>query len=206
MHLPANRLATIASAIAAPVGVVTAAALIWSSSNAAFSASTRNSGNAWATGTVAISDDDAGSARFQVTNMLPGQTDTRCIAVTANATVPGVVRSYAVNPINVPGSLSDRIFFSLRTGPGGSFASCTGFVADRVEIPASAPLSLSVLAQSSDYASAVSAADWTVPAGTSSRTFEITWKFDTTGLTQTQLNALQGTQSGIDFQWELQNS
>src|SRR3954470_270014 len=99
MRTPSARAGKIAAAAATPVAILAASALVWQSSYAAFSGTTRNSGNNWSTGSVALTDDDAGSARFQATNLVPEATDTKCIAVTANASVPGVVKAYAVNPI-----------------------------------------------------------------------------------------------------------
>jgi hypothetical protein len=201
MQNPSDRAVRILSAAAAPAAIVVAAALIWNSSYAAFSGSTRNSGNSWATGAVAVTDDDAGSARFQVTNMLPGQSDTKCIAVTTNATVPGVVKGYAVNPVASGVGLENYIKVTVDEGTGGSFGSCSGFSASSTVIPT---MTLGTLATFSNYANG--AGGWTVQPGTSTRSYKITWTFDASSLSQSSLNALQGAQTGIDFQWELQNS
>jgi hypothetical protein len=206
MRVPSIRAAKTASVIAAPLAILAAAGLIWSASNAAFSATTRNSGNNWATGSVALTDDDAGSARFQVNNMLPGQTETKCIKVTADASAPGVVRNYALNAISTSSVLSDHVMLSGTYGTGGGFGSCTGYVA---AAPAGTPVSLTTLALNNSYATAGAGnptGDWAVPAGVSSRTFQVTWTFDASGLSQAQLDTLQGTHTGIDMQWELQNS
>jgi hypothetical protein len=208
MRIPSTPAAKVATSLAAPVAIVTAAALIWSASNAAFSATTRNSGNNWSTGTVALTDDDGGSARFQITNLIPGQTGTKCIVVTANASVPGVVRNYYLNPISTSALLTEHIMISGSYGTGGSFGSCAGYT-QTSPTPNAAPVALSSLVAVNSYAMAGAAnptGDWTVPAGTTSRTFEITWAFDTTGLSQAQLDTMQGSQTGIDVQWELQNS
>lgn len=208
MRIPSTRTARTAGVIAAPLAILAAGALIWSASNAAFSATTRNSGSNWATGSVALTDDDAGAARFQVNNMLPGQTETKCITVTANTSVAGVVRNYFINPISTSTVLSDHVMISGTYGSGGGFGSCAGFVA-AVGAPVGAPVSLTTLSLVNSYAAAGAAdatADWAVPAGVTSRTYQITWKFDTTGLSQTQLDTLQGTHTGIDVQWELQNA
>ncbi len=201
MQNPSRKARTIGTAIATPIAIVAAAALIWQSSHAAFSGTTRNSGNNWATGSVALTDDDAGSARFQVANMVPGQTDTKCIKVTANATVPGTVKGYAVNPVLSAQGLQDHVKVSIDYGTGGDFGSCTGFTKEGTAIPAS---TLTALAGYSNYANGAGA--WAVTAGAQSRTYQITWTFDTTGMTQTELDGLQGTATGIDLQWELQSS
>jgi len=198
---PSRKSRRIGAAIATPIAIVAAAALIWQSSYSAFTGTTRNSGNNWATGSVALSDDDSGSARFQATGMVPGDHDTKCIKVTANATVPGVVKGYAVNPVLSPQGLQDHIKVSVREGSGGGFGSCADFASTGTIIPT---MTLTALSAYSNYANG--AGGWAVTAGTQSKTYEITWTFDTTGLTQSEIDQLQGAQTGIDFQWELQSN
>lgn len=204
MRVPSARAGKIAAAAATPVAILAASALIWQSSYAAFSGTTRNSGNDWSTGSVALTDDDAGSARFQVASMLPGQSETKCITVTANASVPGLVKAYLVNPVTSPAGLENYVKVAVNAGTGGSFADCTGFVANPTGNPVVPSTSLATLAGYGDYASGVGG--WSVGAGTTSRTYQITWNFDTSGLTQTQINQLQGSHTGIDLQWELQSN
>jgi hypothetical protein len=205
MQQPSKKFSKIAVWIATPLAVLLAGGLVWQSSYAAFTATTKNAGNSWSTGQVVLTNDSAGSARFTVANMLPGQTDTKCITVTANATVPGVVKGYAINPVTSSAGLENYIDVTVVEGAGGSFASCTGFT------PASGggvvvndlPLSTVYLANS--YATGFGG--WTIAGtGNESRTYQITWTFDTTGLSQTALNNLQGVTTGLDFQWELQSS
>lgn len=201
MKQPSRRARKLGAVITTPIAIVAAAAMVWQSSYAAFSGTTRNSGNNWSTGSVALTDDDAGSARFQATNLVPGATDTKCIAVTANANVPGVVKAYAVNPITSAAKLEDHIKVSVQYGAGGGFGSCDGFTLGGTSIP---EITLSGLAAYNSYANG--AGNWAVTAGAQTRTYKITWTFDPSGLSQTQLDGLQGSQTGIDLQWELQSS
>jgi len=201
MRHPSSRTSRIAVAAATPVAIVAAAAMIWQSSNAAFTGSTRNSGNNWAAGAVALSDDDAGSARFQVQNLVPGQTDSKCLKVTANASVPGTVKGYAVNPAPSVHGLENHIKITIASGTGGGFSSCDGFTAEETIV---AGVTLGQLATVDTYGEGIGG--WDVPAGTTSRTYRLTWTFDTAGMTQNQIDQLQGDQTGIDMQWELQSS
>jgi hypothetical protein len=201
MRKPTARVGRIAAAAATPVAIVAASAMVWQSSYAAFSGSTRNSGNDWSTGSVTLTDDDSGSARFQVGSMTPGDSETKCIKVTANATVPGTVRGYVVNPVPSPQGLEERIMITVKAGTGGDFASCSGFVSEETVIPGA---SLSQLAPSSSYAAGVGG--WDVGAGSNTRTYQITWTFDTAGMSQPAIDQLQGSHTGIDLQWELQSS
>src|SRR4051794_22663957 len=202
MRTPSARAGKIAAAAATPVAILAASALVWQSSYAAFSGTTRNSGNDWATGAVNLTDDDAGSARFQVASMTPGQTDTKCIKVTANTSVNGHIRGYAVNPVVSAQGLENYVKVKVTSGDGGGFGTCDGYTAARTVIPDGT--SLAQLAQVDEYADGQGG--WDVSPGTSSRTYAITWTFDTAGLSQTQVDQLQGAHTGIDFQWELQSS
>jgi hypothetical protein len=201
MIKPSKRARTILATAATPVAVVAAAAMVYQSSYAAFSGQTRNSGNDWATGSVNLTDDDSGSARFQVTNMKPGDADKKCIKVTATASIPSTVKGYSVNPVPSTSGLEDHILVTIKDGSGGTFADCTGFTAERTlmtDVP------LTDLAKANSYASGLGG--WVVSAGTSSRTYELSWRFDTTGMTQAQVDQLQGTHTGIDMQWEMQSN
>lgn len=203
MNRPSQRATRITAALATPVALVAAGALVFQASNAAFTGQTRNSGNEWSTGSVTLTDDDNGQARFQVTNMLPDQTETKCITVTANASVPSTVKGYAVNPVTSVQGLEDHIDVSIVSGDGGSFADCTGFVADGdLNMPATP---LSTVAQANTYENGLGG--WAVAGGgPESKTYQLTWKFDTTGLTQAEIDQLQGAKTGIDMQWEMRSN
>lgn len=201
MQQPTRRARRIGTAIVTPVAIIAAAALVWQSSYAAFTGTTRNSGNNWSTGSVALTDDDAGSARFQATNLIPGATETKCIAVTANTSVAGLVKAYAINPVPSPQKLEEHIMVTVDYGTGGGFGTCDGFTRGGTTIP---PMSLSTLAGYNSYATSLGG--WNVVAGTQTRSHQMTWTFDAAGLTQAELNALQGTSTGIDLQWELQSA
>lgn len=186
-----------------PAAVLLASGMVWQASQAAFSDTTRNSGDSWATGTVVLADDDAGSARFQATNLRPGATETRCITVTSSASLAGQVRLFAINAVTSPSGLEQHILMTVDEGTGGSFGSCTGFTAAATDVTAT---SLATIASThTDFATGLGT--WS-PTGTppESRTYRFTWAFDTTGMTQTQVDALQGAHTGIDFEWEIQNT
>lgn len=203
MTTPSRGVRRAAALAVAPVAILAAGALVWQSSTAAFTATTRNAGNSWSTGQVALTDDDAGRAGFTVTGLVPGQTGERCIVVTSNSTVPGEVRSYVENLSPSPQGLQDRVRLKVERGTGGSFESCTGFTPAQPSLDAQP---LSTLAQG--YNSwATGGQPWTT-TGTpgESTTYRGTWVFDTTGMTQQQIDALQGAQVSIDLVWELQSA
>ncbi|MFK0040582.1 hypothetical protein ACIQTW_12140 [Paenarthrobacter sp. NPDC090517] len=201
MKKPSDRIRKIAMFTAGPLAVLVAGAMVWQGSQAAFTATTRNSGNSWSTGNVVLTDDDLGAAAFTVENIVPGQTGQKCIVVTSQSNVPGEVRAYTQNLIAARG-MEDRIFFDLEQGTGGSFNDCTGFTPTANQVP---ELPLSTLASvNRDFATG--GAPWTT-AGTPGETqsYRGTWRFDTTGMSQDAINALQGARVGIDLVWELQS-
>ncbi|GAA0999657.1 hypothetical protein [Subtercola frigoramans] len=200
MHKPTARTRRIATLIVGPTAILVAGLLVWQGSNAAFTATTRNTGNNWETGSVLLSDDDLGAAAFRVTGVVPGQTASKCLLVTSESTVPGEVRVY-LDTLGAQG-LETNITVSLQSGTGGNFSDCTGFVAD-----ATGPtLSLSAISSTyHDYATGV--LPW-ITAGTvgETKSYKATWTFDVTGLTQAQVDALQGKSASADVVWELQST
>jgi hypothetical protein len=202
MRKPSSRTGRVAAVLTTPLAVVAAAGLVVQASNAAFTATTRNSGNNWSTGSVTLTDDDAGSARFQVSDMLPGQSDEKCLKVTAKSSVDGVVKGYAINPVPSVQGLENHIYITVENGTGGGFGSCTGFVSEGTVVPR---VTLATVMAANSYANGFG--NWSVSADvTATRTYKIAWHFDTTGLTQAQQDQLQGASVGADVQWELQSS
>lgn len=206
MNKPSRRAQKVMAAATTPIAVVAAAAMIYQASYAAFTGQTRNSGNEWATGSVKLTDDDNGQARFRVADMLPGQTDTKCIKVTADASVPSTVKGFAINPVTSVQGLENKILITIESGTGGSFANCTGFVplndGSNGVIVADAPLTL--VAQKNTFETALGG--WDVDPGVQTRTYRISWEFNTTGMTQAQIDQMQGAKTGIDIQWEMRTA
>ncbi|WP_411731502.1 hypothetical protein [Paeniglutamicibacter sp.] len=201
MKTPSARIRKIAMFGAAPLAILIAGTMVWQGSQAAFTASTRNAGSAWSTGNVVLTDDDLGAAAFTVENIVPGQTGQKCIVVTSGSDVPGVVRSYTQNLISAKG-LENRIYFDLEQGTGGSFNDCTGFTSETNNIPEMTLAALS--AANRDFSTG--GTPWAT-AGTpgETRSYRGTWRFDTTGMSQDEINALQGARVGLDLVWELQS-
>lgn len=105
------------------VGVVGSAAGF--STFAAFSGTTSNTGNTFATGSVTISDNDAGSAMYTVTGKKPGDTVTTCIKVTYTGSLPADVKLYTLSTLAAGASY---INLTIDKGTGNpTFPGCTGF-------------------------------------------------------------------------------
>jgi hypothetical protein len=203
MKKPSSRTRAILGFGAAPLAILLAGGLVWQSSYAAFTATTRSAGNSWSAGAVTLTDDDRGAAAFTATELVPGSTGTKCIVVTSTATVPGEVRSYVTNLSTSGAALADRITFKLEAGTGGSFNDCTGFTPIGATEVAN-PLS-TVATSRHDYATGGHSWATTGAAGGESRTYRGTWTFDTTGLSQQQIDTLQGSSVSADLVWELRS-
>ncbi|MDP3950298.1 MAG: hypothetical protein Q8Q19_06510 [Microbacterium sp.] len=201
MKSTSARIRKVAMFGAAPLAILIAGAMVWQGSQAAFTASTRNAGSAWSAGNVVLTDDDLGAAAFTVENIVPGQTGEKCIVVTSGSDVAGEVRAYTQNLISAKG-LENRIMFDLEQGTGGSFNDCTGFTPTANNVPEMSLAALS--AANRDFATG--GAPWAT-TGTPGETqsYRGTWRFDTTGMSQSDIDALQGARVGIDLVWELQS-
>ena len=123
---PSRRLAKIVSLVAIPVAVAVSGLVVAQASYSAYSATTVNPTNNWATGTVALSDDDANTAAFTASNLKPGSTGTKCLTVTSTGSLASTVKLYATNPASTK-NLAANITLTVSQGSGGSFGSCTGY-------------------------------------------------------------------------------
>src|SRR6478752_4420963 len=113
MSAPSRTTRRVVALAAAPVAILAAGALVWQSSSAAFTSSTRNAGNEWSTGQVSLTDDDLGMAGFNATNLIPGQTGERCLVVKSGANVAGEVRAYTQNLTSSNPELAKHIMFKV---------------------------------------------------------------------------------------------
>jgi hypothetical protein len=94
-----------------------------------FSATTQNAGNEISTGTVSLSDNDGGSAMFNIANAKPGESWTRCIKVSYAGTLPADVHMYLKD---ATGPLATYLSLTIKQGSqaAATFPSCTGFTPD----------------------------------------------------------------------------
>jgi hypothetical protein len=147
-------------------GVLGSGLLVWGSSQALFNGKTSNPADAWAAGTVSISDDDAGTALFTASGIMPGDSGAKCINVTYTGTVAADVRMYAT----LTGTgLGPYVDLTVEQGTGGTFASCTSFAAE-----ASTTGTMTAFAAArTDHASGFGT--WAPTAGGQSRSYRIVW-------------------------------
>jgi hypothetical protein len=122
--------------------------------------------------------------------------------VTSESTVPGEVRAYFENLTTSSPALNDAVRISLERGTGGGFGSCVGFT-PAASTGAQQPLS-AIAATNTDYTSEL--LPWAT-AGTAGEqaSYRLSWTFDISGLSQSQIDSLQGTTTSLDTVWELQS-
>jgi hypothetical protein len=118
-----HRLAVLA---AAGVAAVTAGVAY-----GAFTAVVSNAGNSISSSTVAIGDNDGGSAMLALANATPGSSDTGCIRVTYTGSLSSSVRLYGT----VTGTLAPHLILTITRGTdwAPSFDSCTNFTPDAAD-------------------------------------------------------------------------
>jgi hypothetical protein len=106
-------------AAAVPVGLLIAAAVVWQSTAAAFTATTDNAGNTWRAGSVVLGDSDGGSALFDSTAdgaLQPGSTRSRCIRVDYTGDLPADLRLYVTTPVSGAVMLDPYLVMSVERG------------------------------------------------------------------------------------------
>ncbi len=164
--------------------------LVVNRSQAAFSDTTVNTPNSFATGSVAISDDDAWSALFTATDMSPGNPVVDCVTVTYSGSLtPADVRMYGTSA----GALAPFLDTTIEIGTGGNFGNCTGFT----------PTSTLYTGTLDNYSTthtnwATGLAAFTAAANPTVRTFRFT--------VDVQNNpAAQSQSATADFTWEAQD-
>jgi hypothetical protein len=108
-------------------------ATVWSAGTwSAFDRTASSPGNAVASGTVSLADNDGGSPLLSLAGARNGSSVTSCTKVTYDGTVPAAVRIYGT----VRGGLASYLTLTITRGTiAGTPAakSCTGFAADSTD-------------------------------------------------------------------------
>ena len=200
---PSRKVATIVSLVAVPVALAASGLVVAQSSYSAYSATTVNPASNWATGTVALTDDDNNTAAFTATNLKPGSTGSRCIVVSSTGSLPSSVKLYGTGAATTKALASD-INLTVTQGTGGSFGSCTGYT----PLTNGSGVSSGTLADFGATATSFNTGvgSWsTTGSGTvanpETRTYQLTYtvKADAT-------NDTQGGTAALGFTWEAQNN
>ena len=181
-------------------GLVVSAGVVWQASYSAFSAPTSNPTSNWAAGTVALADDDAGTALFSASGLKPGSTGQKCIAVTSNGTLPSTVKLYGTGAATT-NALSSSINVTITQGTGGTFLNnCSGFTPLGTGSSVFTGTLATFASASTSFATGLGT--W-APTGSApeTRVFQLTYTLDPAAP-----NSAQGGTAALGFTWEAQNS
>ncbi|MFN8052603.1 MAG: hypothetical protein U0Q22_14245 [Acidimicrobiales bacterium] len=177
---------------AAVVGVLGSSFVVWSASDAAFSGTTTNGTNNWTAGAVAITDDDSGSAMFNVSGLVPGGTGSKCLTVTYGGNVTSNVRLYA-SSVSTTLAMNTYLNMKIEEGTGGSFASCAGF-------SATSTLFDNTLSNLTATTYGTGLSSWAPTGAAQAKTYRFTYT-----LSAATPNSVQGGTSAETFTWEAQS-
>ncbi len=193
-HLVLNKRLVAATAI--PAAVIASGGMVWASSYSAFSATTASPTNNWTSGTVALSDDDSNTAMFNATNLKPGASGTKCIAVTSTGSLASTVKLYGTS-YSTTKDLSSNINLKVEEGTGATTASCAGFTGGSTVYDGTMT---AFGTGKTDFASGVGT--WAPTGGTSqTKSYKVTYT-----LSQSTPDSAQGGAAALGFTWESQNS
>ncbi len=94
----------------------------------AFTATTTSGGNAFSAGTVALEDNDNGTAMLNISGAKPNDSQSSCIKIRYTGSLDSAVRLYA----SVSGSLAQYLTLTITRGTDAtpSFGNCSTFVRD----------------------------------------------------------------------------
>lgn len=169
---------------------------------AAFTAVTSNAGNSIESGTVAIGDNDGGTALLGLSAATPGSSDTGCVRVTYTGSLAARVRLFGTTT----GALAPYLVLTVVRGTDSapSFDSCANFTADATNyIGAGAGVIWTGLLSSFPSTYAAGVVDPTAGTPESWTTSEAhSYKFV---VSPVDSNAAQGLSSTLGVTWEARN-
>src|SRR5580765_6271761 len=126
-------------AIAPVTGLLAAGLLVWQGSTAAFTASTNNTADSWATGKLKLQNNGGGSSYadttaslFAETGIKPGVSGVKCITVESTGTLAGTLKMYrgaitGTNSANLAAALTFQVDAAAISSSTNIAANCTGW-------------------------------------------------------------------------------
>jgi len=213
-------------AAAIPLSMLLSSALVWQSSEAAFTDTDATGTNSWTTGSVTVDIAQTGVAVFNaLTDLRPDDTllalappgpaavgphgpfvaslttngGSRCITVTYSGTSTGDIRMYAT----IAGTLAPYLLFSVDTGSGATNVDCTGYTSSGSYIYGSANNTTAFLSgfpTAFDATAPSVATEWSNVTATTSKQYRLSWL-----LAKGVSELSQGKTSTAVFTWEAQN-
>jgi hypothetical protein len=189
------------------VAMLAAGLLVWQSSYAAFSATTQSNTDAWASGSLTLTNNGgtavyAGTttATFNETPIKPGSTGTKCLTVKSVGTAAGSLHFYRSALADSAPPLGAQIQLTIDAAPVASdvLVGCAGFPAVGLT---NVVTNVALTGLATTYAGATGPV--AVVSGTQLVAYRIAWTFVSTGTTAGD-NALQSKTVTAGFTWEIQ--
>ena len=189
------------------VAMLAAGLLVWQSSYAAFSATTQSNTDAWASGSLTLTNNGgtavyAGTttATFNETPIKPGSTGTKCLTVKSVGTAAGSLHFYRSALADSAPPLGAQIQLTIDAAPVASdvLVGCAGFPAVGLT---NVVTNVALTGLATTYAGATGPV--AVASGTQLVAYRIAWTFVSTGTTAGD-NALQSKTVTAGFTWEIQ--
>jgi hypothetical protein len=176
------------------LGILGASLVTWRTSSALFTATTTSGTNSFGTGSVAISDNDSGTALFTVTGMKPGSNGQACIKVSYTGTLASTVRVYGTGE-TATNQLDQYLTLTIDEGSSAAttFPSCTNFVLGTANI-FNTTMNLLGTTYLTGYGS------W-APTTVESRDYRISYS-----LSAAAPNSTMNSTASVTFTWEAQNA
>jgi len=180
------------AAVLIPLALLASSAVVYQASDAAFTATTTNPSNSWASGTVSLADNDSGAALFTASGLEPGDGGSRCIVVTYAGSPAATVKLHATGYTD--NGLGQYLTFSVDEG-SGTAADCSDFSSAGALYSGTLD---GFATGSTGYASGVSG--WGSAGGSNAtRTFRFSWSLQDN-------NAARGKSAAATFTWEPRSS
>lgn len=154
----------------------------------AFTDTTGSTGSTFSSGTVRITDDDAGTALFSLTSLIPGATAVKCVNVTNAGDVPF---SNVALSASASGPLGAALQVTIDKGTGaagGAAGSCTSFASGVTGLVSGLLNALPTAGSPQNDSSTWNPGD--------TRSYRVTVKLDPLAA-----NAFQGKTAGLDLTW-----
>ena len=178
---------TTARSLATAIALLIVSVLVVTRSSAALSTQDAGADVSLSTGSVELTDDDAGSSLFAVDDMVPGRPERDCIVVSYEGNVLPVTIGLSSE---AEGALAGLLDVQVERGTGGAFQDCAGFTPTETVYEGT-------LAGLADRADGVEAA--TVTETPAAETFRFT--FELTGVPETATDEADATASAR-FIWQ----
>ena len=193
-------------AIAPVSGLLAAGLLVWQGSTAAFTATTNNTADSWATGKLKLQNNGGGASYadttanlFAETAIKPGVSGVKCITVESTGSLAGTLKMYrgaitGTNSANLAAALTFQVDATAVTATTNIAANCTGWTGATSGAAYNGTLS--------GFATAYTGAtvSTALSGGTERVAYRIGWSLPSSVVD----NTLQSSSAIADLAWEAQ--